>query len=174
MLQSLNGVNVESLNKILEDVSKEKEKAKELSVWRARVRWLGGFKTRAYMRRHSLDIDEPADLAGIDTAQNAVETLLASLGACISTTFILVASKRGIKIDNLELAIEGHIENILVFLGIEKDGNPGFSNIEVAIYVKSDADEDILKEILDESMKSSPVVNTLLKGCKIIPTLKIF
>ncbi|MFP3190949.1 MAG: OsmC family protein [Thermoproteota archaeon] len=174
MSQKLNGIDVEGLNKMLEEISKEKEKVKELSVWRTRVRWLGGFKSRAYMRRHALDVDEVSDISGIDTAQNAVETLLASLGACITTTFILIATKRNIRVDNLELAIEGYIENILVFLGIEKEGNPGFNNIIVTAYIKSEADGKLLEELFIEAIRASPVFNTLAKGSQIDYKIKTF
>lgn len=174
MNKLINGLDVENLNKLLEIAKTEKEKVKELSYWRARIRWLGAFKSRAYIRRHTLDMDEPADLAGVDTAQNAVETLLASLGACISTTIALIATKRSIEIENLEIALEGRIENILVFLGLEKEGNPGFSDISINIYIKSSADEKVLNEIVNEAMRVSPVVNTIARGAKLSYNLRTF
>jgi OsmC-like protein. len=112
---NLNGINVEFLKNILEEIKSNKEKVKSLTIWRTRIRWLGGFKARAYMRRHTLDIDEVSDLAGVDTAQNPVETLLAALGACIMITIVYNATLRNVEIENLEIALEGEIENILVF-----------------------------------------------------------
>jgi uncharacterized OsmC-like protein len=171
---NLNGMNVEALKNILEEVKLSKEKVKALTVWRTRIRWLGGFKARAYMRRHSLDIDEVSDLAGVDTAQNPVETLLAALGACIMITFVYNATLRNIEIENLEIALEGQIENILVFLGLEKEGNPGFNNIKIDIYVKSNAEKEIIEEIVKESINASPVAATLTRNVNLIHKVKIF
>ncbi|MDT7886222.1 MAG: OsmC family protein, partial [Thermoproteota archaeon] len=119
-------------------------------------------------------IDEVSDLAGVDTAQNPVETLLAALGACIMITFVYNATLRNIEIENLEIALEGQIENILVFLGLEKDGNPGFNNIKIDIYVKSNAEKEIIEEIVKESINASPVAATLTRNVNLIHKVKIF
>ena len=69
----LNGLDVEALQQLVAQVQSDPEAARALNRWSARVRWLGGFKGRAYIRDHSFLIDEPADLAGKDEAPNAVE-----------------------------------------------------------------------------------------------------
>jgi len=170
----LNGLNIESLNNILEEIKKDKEKVKSLAVWRVRVRWLGGFKTRSYMRRHSLDIDEVSELGGIDTAQNPVETLLAALGSCIMITIVYKASLKNVKIENLEIAIEGEIENILVFLGLEKEGNPGFNKIKLDIYIKTEENKEVIEKIIEEAINASPVAATLIRNVNLLPKIYIF
>jgi hypothetical protein len=71
-VDELNGLSLSKLEEIVKTVGAQKERAEELNVWRARVKWVGGFKAKAYVRDYTFTIDEPADLAGVDTAPNAV------------------------------------------------------------------------------------------------------
>ncbi len=154
-------------------VASQKEKAEELNVWRARVRWMGGFRSKAYVRNHTFYIDEPADLAGVDTAPNAVEYVLSSLGACLTVGFVLNATKKNIKIEDLEVSLEGRIDNILTFLGLSEEGHPGYREIVAKLYVKSPADKQTLEEVWKETLETSPVGNTLSRNVKIVPQLSM-
>ncbi|MDJ0269059.1 MAG: OsmC family protein [Aigarchaeota archaeon] len=173
MSQQINGLDLAKLREIVELVSANRDKAEELNVWKARVRWLGGFRGRAYIRDHSFVVDEPADLAGVDTAPNAVEYVLAALGSCLMVGFILNATKKNVKIDNLEIALEGRIDNILTFLGLSREGHPGYREIKVKLYVKTSASQEEVEEIWRETFNTSPVGNTLTRNVSIIPELSI-
>ena len=172
-MAQLNGLSLESLEEIVKVVSENRERAEELNRWRARVRWLGGFRARAYVRDHTFLIDEPADLAGVDTAPNAVEYVLSALGACLTVGFILNATKNGVEVKDFEIALEGKINNILNFLGLSKEGHPGYEEITVKFYVKADAEPEKIKEIVDETLATSPVGNTLTRNLKIIPSVSV-
>jgi len=169
----LNGLSLSKLEEIVKIVATQKEKAEELNVWRARVKWSGGFRVRAYVRNHTFTIDEPADLAGGDTAPNAVEYVLAALGGCLTVGFILNATKRMVKVDDLEISLEGRIDNILTFLGLSKEGHPGYREIKVKLFVRANADSRTIEEIWKETVETSPVGNTLAKNVKIIPEVKV-
>ena len=173
MSQQINGLDLAKLREIVELVSANREKAEELNIWKARVRWLGGFRGRAYIRDHSFVVDEPADLAGVDTAPNAVEYVLAALGSCLTVGFILNATKKNVKIDDLEIALEGKIDNILTFLGLSREGHPGYREIKVKLYVKTSASQEEVEEIWRETFNTSPVGNTLTRNVNIIPELSI-
>jgi uncharacterized OsmC-like protein len=169
----LNGINLEKLREIVREVSANREKAEELNVWRARVRWLGGFRGRAYVRDHTFIIDEPSDLAGVDTAPNAVEYVLSALGGCLTVGFILNATKNNIRVDNLEVSLEGRIDNILTFLGLSDQGHPGYREITAKLYVSSPADPKTIQEIWRKTVETSPVGNTLARNVKIVPEVSI-
>ncbi len=168
----LNGLDVEQLQQLSAQVQADPEAARSLNRWAARVRWLGGFKGRAYIRNHSFVIDEPADLVGKDEAPNAVEYVLGALGACLTVGFVLNATKRGIPIRNLEIALEGEIDNILTFLGLSSEGHPGYREIAVKAYVDADADEEILQSVWEETVRTSPVGNTLARSVNLRPELR--
>ncbi|MDT7885039.1 MAG: OsmC family protein [Thermoflexus sp.] len=168
----LNGLDVEQLQQLSAQVQADPEAARSLNRWTARVRWLGGFKGRAYIRNHSFVVDEPADLVGQDEAPNAVEYVLGALGACLTVGFVLNATKRGIPLRNLEIALEGEIDNILTFLGLSQEGHPGYREIIVKAYVDADADEETLRAIWEETVVTSPVGNTLARPVTLRPELR--
>ena len=75
--------------------------------WKARVVWQSGFKTKSYMRKHTVEMDEPEGLDAADTAASAHEQLLSAVGTCMTVGFVLNATKRGVKVHDLEIALEG-------------------------------------------------------------------
>jgi len=170
----INGINVNKLKEVMKEIENNKDLVAKVNKRTAWIRWLGeGFNFKSYVRNHSFLVSEPAELGGPDTSPNAVEYLLSALGACYATGFVLNATKRGIRIRNFEIALEGEIENILVFLGIEKEGNPGYKTIKVKLYVDADADDNTIKEIWERLLRSSPVGNSLTRTVEIIPEIKI-
>ena len=74
--------------------------------WKARVVWQSGFKTKSYMRKHTVEMDEPEGLDAADTAASAHEQLLSAVGTCMTVGFVLNATKRGVKVHDLEIALE--------------------------------------------------------------------
>ncbi|MFQ5998777.1 MAG: OsmC family protein [Candidatus Bathyarchaeia archaeon] len=169
----LNGLSKEKLNELLSTIDTEHEKVRELGTWRTRVKWLGGLKSKSYMRSHSLLVDEAADLAGVDTAPNSVECVLSALGACVTAGFVFNATKRGIRIYDLEVALEGNINNILRFLGLSQTGHPGYEQILLKLYVRADAETRELSEIWKYTVETSPVANTLSRQVSINPQISI-
>ncbi len=163
MADSLNGLDLGQLRLMESMVRAQPEAAQALNRWSARVHWQDGFNARAFIRNHALDLSEPADLAGNDVAPNAVEYVLAALGACLTVGFVFNATRRGIRLRNLELALDGELDNILVFLGLDRSGHPGYRQIKVKAYVDADADEATIQEVWAETVQTSPVGNTLAR-----------
>ena len=172
-MDELNGLSLSKLKEIVKIVGAQKERAEELNVWRARVKWVGGFRAKVYVRDHTFTIDEPADLAGVDTAPNAVEYVLSALGGCLTVGFILNATKRRVKVEDLEISLEGRIDNILTFLGLSKEGHPGYREVKAKLFVRANIDPKTIEEIWNETLETSPVGNTLAKNVKIIPEIKV-
>jgi uncharacterized OsmC-like protein len=83
--------------------------------------------------------------------------------------FVLNATKRGIKIHDLEIALEGNFENILKWAGLSDAGNPGYSEIKAKIYVRADTDQKTLREIWRLAVEGSPVTQTVARQTKIVP-----
>lgn len=168
MGEQINGIDVEKLRNLLKEVETNKEAVARISRWSSRVRWLGsGFNFRAYVRNHSFTVSEPSELGGPDSGPNAVEYVLSALGACYATGFILNATRRGVRVRNLEISLEGEIDNILVFLGLSDRGHPGYRRIVARAYVDAEADERTVREIWEETVRTSPVGNTLERQVEI-------
>ncbi len=174
MAEIINGLDVGRLREILREVERNPEFVSKVSRWSARVSWLGeGFNLKAYVRNHSFLISEPSDLGGPDTSPNPVEYVLSALGACYAIGFILNATKRGVRIRNLEVALEGELDNILVFFGLSSEGHPGYKRVVAKAYVDADADEEVIKEIWEETVRTSPVGFTLSKPVDIVAEVKV-
>ena len=47
------------MEEIVKSVGVQKERAEELNVWRARVKWVGGFRAKAYVRDHTFQSMSP-------------------------------------------------------------------------------------------------------------------
>ena len=130
--------------------------------WRTRVHWSGGMQARVFCRNHSWTVGQPASFDLKDDAPSAVEYVLGALAACLAMGFRIRASQQGVHIDELEISLNGRIDNIFVFIGGDGGGHSGFSEITGSAYVQAGAPEETLKEIWDATLKASPVANTLL------------
>jgi uncharacterized OsmC-like protein len=170
----LNGLNLKKLGEIVEQGTKFPDAVgAQFNNWKARVKWLGGFRSRAYIRDHAFLIDEPGDLAGVDTSPNAVEYVLAALGGCYSVGFTLNATKRGIKIDAMEVALEGRLDNVLTFFGLSDKGHSGYKEIKAKLFVKTSASQALVEEVWKETLATSPVGNTLSRNVTIVPQISV-
>ena len=96
--------------------------------WKSRVVWQGGFKAKAYMRKHAVEMDEPDGLDASDSAASAHEQLLSAVGSCLTVGYVLNATKRGVKIHDLEIALEGNFDNILKWAGHSPVGKSRLSD----------------------------------------------
>ena len=139
----------------------------------SRVRWMKGFKFKAYIRNHAFDVDEPSHLTGADEAPNAVEYVLGALGACYATGFVLNASLRGIEVHNLEVTLESTQDNVFTFLGLGEEGHPGFDGITAKLYVQAEANKAVLEDIWEQTLRTSPVGNSLSRPVPITPELVV-
>jgi uncharacterized OsmC-like protein/TusA-related sulfurtransferase len=132
-------------------------------VWSARVRWTEGMQAKAFIRNHSFDVGQPASFDTRDLAPSAVEYVLAAIGGCLAVGFQWRAARRGLEVRNLEISLQAQAENILVFLGLEEQGHPGLKKIEGRLYVDGDGDEEALQDIWQETLRRSPVTQSLLR-----------
>ena len=133
-------------------------------VWSARVRWTEGMQARAFIRNHAFNVGQPASFDTQDIAPSAVEYVLAALGGCLAVGFQWRASRRGLAVRNLEISLQAQADNILVFLGLEEEGHPGLKTIQGRLYMDVDGDEEVLQDIWQETLRRSPVTQSLLRG----------
>ena len=178
----LDNVEVDFLNGV--DVGYVKETAKAIEKdpsiasfkFRTKNRWLGGGHNRAVINGFYgakqeqeraepfvMDADEPPVLAGKDLGANPVEYLLRALGGCMMTTMVYHAAMRGIRIDELEMDLEGDLD-LRGFLGLSDDVRKGYQNIRVNFRVKTD-EENLAR--LKALSKLSPVYDVTTNGTKV-------
>lgn len=165
--RELNGLPPDKLKEVLKSIEQPDVLKAVSGPWRSRIRWQNGFNGKAYMRNHVVEMDEPSDLTATDVAASAHEMLLAAVGNCMMVGFVLNATKQGIKIHDLEIAVEGSFDNILKWAGLSDVGNPGYGSIHAKVFVKADADEKALRDIWKLAVEGSPVSQTVVHATEI-------
>ena len=160
--ENLNGLPREKLNEVLESFRDPDVFKAVTGPWKSRIVWQDGMRAKAYMRNHVVEMDEPGDLTATDLAASAHEQLLSAVGSCMTVGFVINATKRGIKIHDLEIAIDGYFDNIRKWAGVA-EGNPGYGSITAKVFVRADADEETLKEIWRLAVEGSPVTQSVMR-----------
>lgn len=170
----LNGVDLQTVVSLAATIDTNPQVAAELARYgrKVRVRWVDGFHSQAYTRDVSPHgYDEPEWLGGRNRAMAASEALLGAIGGCIAVGFAANAALREVRVYELEIEVEGTID-IPSFLGLG-EGNPGYNQIKVTIYVNCDADPALLEEIVHRAVNLSPVVNTVRNPVRVEYTYKV-
>lgn len=166
----LNELDVSKLEQFVDDLRNKQEVVNAVNgPWHSRVQWQGGLKAKAYMRNHVANFDEPEGLGATNTAASAHEHVLSAVGACMMTGFIFQATRRGIKVHDCEIALEGTFGSIKNWAGLSDESTPGYPEIKAKMYVKADADEKTLEHLWNEAWNRSVVAQTVARGAKIVP-----
>lgn len=105
---------------------------------------VGGDKFHHAAQAH-FDTDMPECLGGSDTGMNPVEMLLASLSACLMTSYAVHASAMHIKLQKLAVEISGQ-GDIAGFFGIG-NAKPGLTSVSVRATLKSTDPAERLQEL---------------------------
>ncbi|HEY1701582.1 MAG TPA: OsmC family protein [Trebonia sp.] len=132
-------------------------------VLRAKTVCGSGFRNMTYVRElEPMLVGEPPALLGDDAAPNPSETALAALGSCISVGMLANATHRGVALTRIEVEMEGDIDISAVWgVGdVPEDKVPGFTQVRCRVTLAGDTDDETLREIHDNAIKWSPVVNT--------------
>lgn len=135
--------------------------------WKLRVKWTGGMQAKVLSRNHSFPVGQPLSFNTEDEHATALEQLLGALGGCLLLGLQWRLGKAGVTVRNLEIALQARVDNALVFLGIEDTGHPGLSQVRGKVYVDTDADEDTVKSHWLDTIKRSPVAQSLLRGTRL-------
>src|SRR6201991_1240971 len=147
---NLNGIDVASLNRFVEDVRNNAEKG--TAAFKVKTEWKGQTRTvstvsayelhgTAIKRDFEIHADEPPELLGSNTAANPQELLMAALNACMSVGYAANAAAMGIKLDTLEIETEGKLD-LRGFLGLDPAIKPGYEEVKYTVRIKSDAPRD--------------------------------
>jgi uncharacterized OsmC-like protein len=140
----VNGINVEDLFALIDDVKHEPAKGK--TSWHVITTWQGQTRSRAEIeryelggkkvpRRYSIDIDEPRELGGSDKFANPQEHLIAALNACMTVGYVAQCAVRGIILEGLSIETDGDID-LRGFLGIDPAVPPGYEKLSYTVRIK--------------------------------------
>jgi uncharacterized OsmC-like protein len=144
------------------------------TTWQVRVVSTGRDKADAYVRKQRISIGPPLQFDAEYNGVTAIEYLLAALGADLVNGFAAVARRHRLTIDQLEATVEGHLNNPLTYLGVVGEkGHTGLETARATLYIGTLDDAATVKKAWQETLKRSPLVNTLHKAAKLELGFKI-
>ena len=163
------GFDREQLAGLIEAIKENPEIAR--TVWRAKTRWRQGFQSEATIPReggpgYTIPMDEPAALGGSDTAPNMVEMVLGAYGCCLTTGLVAGAWARGIKLEGVEIELEGDID-LRSFLGLKDPDelSAGYSDIRAKVTLNAPGTTpEQLQELYRQVVRTSPVGSTIARS----------
>jgi uncharacterized OsmC-like protein len=174
-----NGVDVPRLFATLDAVKDQNEIAK--FQFRATNTWVSGTHSRSQLSgffgamqemEHKnvtvLDADHPAVLVGEDNAPTPIEFILHAIAACLTSGVANIAAARGIQLHKVTSSVEGDID-LLGILGLS-DGTirNGYQQIRVIFHIEGDADDEKLRELVEQSRRRSAVYDVLTNPTPVI------
>jgi uncharacterized OsmC-like protein len=160
----VNGIDVDALKNIIGQV--KDDPAKGLVEFRVKSEWKGQTRSEtsidAYkiggekvQRRFKINVDEPLELLGENTAPNPQEYLMAALNACIMVGYVAGASVNGIALSKVEIETSGQVD-LRGFLGLDSNVKPGYDSIQYVVRIKGNGTAEQFQQIHENVMKTSP------------------
>lgn len=149
--------------------------------FRARNKWIDGGLNRSTIRDFYgacqedtsrtepfvFDNGEPPVLLGANEGANPVEFLLHALAGCVTTTFVLHAAARGIRVESISTTLEGDLD-LHGLLALDDSVAPGYEQIRIAMDVVADCTDEELDDLLAFTRQHSPVCQTV---CRPVPVI---
>jgi uncharacterized OsmC-like protein len=160
----VNGIDVDALKDIVEQV--KNEPAKGLVEFRINSQWRGQTRSETSIdsyqiggdkiaRSFKINVDEPLELLGENTAPNPQEYLMTALNACIMVGYVAGAAIKGITLSKVEIETSGRLD-LRGFLGLDANVKPGYDSIRYVVRIKGDGTPEQFREIHENVLKTSP------------------
>lgn len=175
----INGLEVQAASDTINALREDPRLAR--FQFRAQNNWISGGTNRSSIRgfygagredqSRSVAFEftngEPPILLGNNEGANPVEFLLHALAGCVTTTFVLHATARGISIQELSTELVGDMD-LRGLLGIDESVSPGYEEIRIRLKVRADCSDEELEDLLAYTQQRSPVCNTV---CRPVPVV---
>jgi uncharacterized OsmC-like protein len=177
--KKVNGLDTQQMYETMEAIKKQPSLAR--FQFRASNEWLGGGANRSTIRDFYgagreddsrkepfvFTNGEPPVLLGANEGANPVEFLLHSLAGCVTTTFVLHAAARGIRIEEISTTLEGDID-LHGLLALDDSVPASYEQIRIKMDVKADCSDEELDDLLKFAHAHSPTCQTI---CRPIPVV---
>jgi uncharacterized OsmC-like protein len=177
MTTTLNGLDLKQLQETVDAIKGDPEIAH--FEFRNRNQWIDGGENCSTIqefygaKQWDTSRDEPfvftngapPVLLGANEGANPVEFLLHALAGCVTTTTVLHAAARGIKIESISTRMRGKID-LHGLLGLDESVPAGYESIQIEMDIQADCSDKELDELLGFVQSHSPVCNSV---CRPVP-----
>lgn len=142
--------------------------------WNLRIIAEGREPATVYVRKHQFRVGVPLQFDPEYQHITALEYALSSLAADVVGGLQVVSHRRRLKLDCIEAVASGELNNPLTYLGVVGEtGNPSLEHVNMTVYVSSTAKEEDVRQIWEEVLQKSPLVQTLKPTVKLDIVLKM-
>lgn len=173
--QIINGVNVTQLIDTMKAIDSDPSLAK--FQFRVRHRWLDGTHARSAVQKFygagreddsrpkplTFDHDEPPVILGENRGVNPVEYVMGAVAGCVTTTFVVNAAAKGIKLNSVEVELEGELD-VRGLLHMSDEVRNGYDEIRMNFHIDADAPREQIEELLHYAKNRSPVFDVVTNG----------
>jgi uncharacterized OsmC-like protein len=177
----INGLDMAALAEVVEAVAADPAKGKV--GFRVTNTWKGQTKSEAVVegytiggervdRKFAMQIGEPFELLGQNTAPNPQEYLMAALNACIMVGYVAGASAKGITLESVEIETDGELD-LRGFLGIDPSVKPGYEQLNYTVRIKGNGTPEDFREIHENVMRTSPNFFNVTHAIPVEATLEV-
>ncbi|CQR47430.1 OsmC-like protein [Paraliobacillus sp. PM-2] len=118
-----------------------------------------GIKTEAKTGKHTIIMDEAAQMGGTDAGPNPLQSLLAALTGCENVTAQMAAKQMGFDLQGISFRVKGILDP-RGFMG-DPSVTTYFEKVSVKAEVKTTETEERIKELQEVVESRCPVYNTL-------------
>ena len=164
IIAPVNGIDVQALQGVIGDIKADPAKGKV--EFRVTSAWMGQTRSRATVesyriggqevaRHFEVNVDEPFELLGQNSAPNPQEMLLTALNACIMVGYVANAAVHGITLEELSIETAGELD-LRGFLGIDETVPPGYESIRYTVHIKGNGTPEQFQEIHNTVCRTSP------------------
>jgi hypothetical protein len=130
--------------------------------WRVRVAAERRDVATAFVRTHRIEIGPALSFDPHEPRATALEHVLAALGADVATGLLRLARRHGVELHGVEATARAWSANPLAYLRVVgEDGSPGLSRVRIRVYATTQAAEESVRALWEETLESSPLVSTL-------------
>src|SRR5262249_6011317 len=160
----INGIALDALADVVGGIERDPRKGmvgfRVHTAWRRQTRsrstvesyTIGGQEVR---RHFEIDVDEPHELLGQNSAPNPQELLMTALNACITVGYVAGAAVKGITLEKVEIETSGELD-LRGFLGIDPDVRPGYESLRYTVRLKGNGTHQQFREIHETVVRTSP------------------
>lgn len=174
-----NGLDAQAMHQTIGAIQADRTLAR--FQFRAANQWLGGAMNRSTVQGFygagaedrsrtqpfKIIASEPPLLLGHNEGANPGEYLLHALAACVTTTTVLHATARGIRIESISSEVIGDID-LQGLLDFDPSVPAGFGQIRVKVDIQADCSDAQLDELLQFVHSHSAVSDSLRRPVNVI------
>lgn len=131
-----------------------------------------GLSCRMHEKNSVLTADLPKGMGGDETGPSPSVLFRAAISSCVAMGIKMWAARRDVEIGRVEVCVETDVD-ARGQLGVADAVSPGFGDIRMQIQLESSADPVVLNEIVQTSLRYSPLIDALRHSHGVTPQLTL-